>query len=164
MTAIIYTSNTGHTKKYAEMLSGLTGLPAVELSEAKKSVERGAAVIYMGWLMADSVKYYSKAAKLFDIKAVCGVGLGTTGSQLDQVRKSIGAAPELPVFTLQGGMDRKKLRGINKIMINMLVKMLSAKENKTADDEVQLQLILNGGDYVKEENLTSVMEWWNALK
>ncbi len=158
--AIVYTSNTGYTARYAEMLSAKTGLPAYTLAQSKISVSKGEAVIYMGWLMAGSVKGYKKAAKLYDVAAVCGVGLGPNGSQLEQVRKSIGASHTLPLFTLQGGMDREKLTGINKFMINMLVKMLSGKKDRTADDEAQLKLILKGGDYVKEENLSEVMEWY----
>lgn len=37
MKAIVYISNTGHTKKYAELIGEKTGLPVYELSEAKKT-------------------------------------------------------------------------------------------------------------------------------
>lgn len=35
MDAIVYTSNTGSTKRYAELLSQMTGLPAFALGDAK---------------------------------------------------------------------------------------------------------------------------------
>ncbi len=161
--AIIYTSNTGFTKKYANMLSEATGIPAVNIGEAKKSVAKGTPVIYMGWLMAGSVKDYKKAYKTWNIKAVVGVGLGPCGSQLDQVRKSIKADDNLPVFTVQGGMKREELKGINKFMINMLVKMLSSKKDATPEDKAQLDMIIKGGDFVSPENLKEVLNWWASL-
>ena len=63
MNAIIYTTNTGSTESYAKLLAQKTGLPAYSLAEAKKQVLAGAEVIYLGWIMASSVKGYAEAAK-----------------------------------------------------------------------------------------------------
>ena len=56
MDAIIYTTNTGSTGQYAKLLAQETGLPAYSLVEAKKRVFAGAEVVYLGWIMAGSVK------------------------------------------------------------------------------------------------------------
>ena len=58
MDAIIYTTNTGSTGQYAKLLAQETGLPAYSLAEAKKRVFAGAEVVYLGWIMAGSVKGY----------------------------------------------------------------------------------------------------------
>lgn len=63
MNAIIYTTNTGSTERYARLLAQKTGLPAYSLAEAKKWVFAGAEVIYLGWIMAGSVKGYAEAAQ-----------------------------------------------------------------------------------------------------
>lgn len=63
MNAIIYTTNTGSTERYARLLAQKTGLPAYSLAEAKKQVFAGAEVIYLGWIMAGSVKGYAEATK-----------------------------------------------------------------------------------------------------
>ena len=42
MKAIIYTSNTGSTERYARLLAEQTGLPAYSLTEAKEAVPAGA--------------------------------------------------------------------------------------------------------------------------
>ncbi len=78
--AIIYTTNTGSTECYARLLTQKTGLPAYSLAEAKKRVFVGAEVIYLGWIMAGSVKGYAGAAKRYQIRAVCGVGMGQAGT------------------------------------------------------------------------------------
>lgn len=63
MDAIIYTTNTGSTERYARLLSHETGLPAYSTAEAGKYVSAGAEIIYMGWIMAGSVKGYAAAAR-----------------------------------------------------------------------------------------------------
>ena len=62
MDAIIYTTNTGSTGQYAKLLAQETGLPAYSLAEAKKRVFAGAEVVYLGWIMAGSVKGCAGAA------------------------------------------------------------------------------------------------------
>ena len=160
MKAIVFTSKNGHTAEYARILGEKTDLPVYSLEEAGTQVEKGAEIIYLGWLFASSVKGYKKAAKRYRIAAVCAVGLCDTGTALDQVRKVNGIPDALPLFTMQGGMDKSKLRGINAFMIKMLIKMMSTKENRTEDDERMLYLLLNDKDYVSEENVSAFIEWY----
>lgn len=160
MKAIVYTSNTGFTARYAQILGEKTGLPVWELSDARKRLPKGTPIIYMGWLFAGSVKGYAQAFRRFSIRAVCGVGLCDTGALLREVRKAISLPEEIPLFTLQGGMDHSKLKGINKFMIGMLLKMLQKNENPTDDDRRMLQLVQNGGDYVSEEDTEAFLQWY----
>ena len=69
MDAIIYTTNTGSTGQYAKLLAQETGLPAYSLAEAKKRVFAGAEVVYLGWIMAGSVKGCAGAAKRYQVSA-----------------------------------------------------------------------------------------------
>lgn len=164
MKAIVYTSNSGFTAKYAKMLGEKIGLPVYELTDAANYIQKGTEIIYFGWLFASSVKGYKKAAKRYEISAVCGVGLCDTGALLSEVRKAISLPDSIPLFTLQGGMNHSKLRGINKFMINMLTKGLSSQTNRSESDERMLSLLQNDGDYVSEENLSAVLEWYRRLK
>ncbi len=160
--AIVYTSNTGHTERYAKMLAEKLAIPVYELNDAKKALKKKEKIIYMGWLIASNVKGFKKAKRKFDIKAVCGVGLCPTGELLSEVRKAIKLHSDTPLFTLQGGMDYKKLRGINKIMIDGLTSSLVAKQNKTAEDSAMLELLASSEDYVSEDNLKNIINWWNV--
>ena len=164
MKGIVYTSNTGHTNKYAEMIGEKLDLRVYSLSEAEVGLEKGSEIIYLGWLFVNKVKGYERAKKRFKITAVCGVGLCDTGTAIDGVRKANKMPRELPVFTLQGGMDKEKLRGINSFMIKMLIKMTEAKKDKTADDRRMLYLLTNDKDYVGEESLKAFTEWYGNYK
>ena len=157
--AIVYTSNTGYTARYAVILSEKLELPAHTLAEAKKTLNAGTPIIYMGWLMAGSVKDCKKAAKRFDIQAVVGVGLGDTGAQDDAARKACALPAEVPVFTVQGGMDINKLKGLYKLIIKMLTKVMAGKKDATPGERRMAELLSSGGDFVSEKELSAVLAW-----
>lgn len=163
--AIVYTSNTGFTKEYAFLLHQKIQLPVYSLNEAKTQLSKNDEIIYLGWLMAGKIQGYQKAAQRYTICGVCGVGMGSCGSQMDDVRKVNQLANDLPLFTLQGGFDMNKLSGIYKLMMvtmkNTLGKKLQEKSDKTEDEEVMLKMLLEGGNGVKEENLSCILEWYN---
>lgn len=164
MNAIVYTSNTGFTAQYAGLLGGKLNLPVYSLDTAKRELAAGAEIIYLGWLMAGQVKGYKQAAKLYKIAAVCGVGMGAGGSQIKEVRKGNAIPENIPLFTLQGGFELNKLHGIYKFMMTTMKrtvgKKLAAKQDKTADEQDMLDLLLHGGSRVSEENLRPVLEWY----
>ena len=157
--AIVYTSHTGHTAEYAHRLGKQLRLPVFSLEQALSGLSTGSAVIYLGWLMAGTVKNYRKAAKKFQICAVCGVGLCDTGALRHEIRKNNRIPASTAVFTLQGGMDHEKLQGLYKKMIATLTKVMSAKKNRSADEERMLELLQTDKSYVCDENLTDVLVW-----
>ena len=106
--AIIYTSNTGSTERYARLLAEQTGLPVCSLAEAKNTVPTGTEVVYLGWITAGTVKGYGGAAKRYQIRAVCAVGIGRTGTQTESVRKKAAVPADIPLFTLQGNFNVRK--------------------------------------------------------
>ena len=154
--AIVYTSNTGYTAQYARLLGKRTGLPVYSLSEAGAKPPAGNRVIYLGWLMAGKVQGYAKTAKRYRVAAVCGVGMGATGSQLADVRKANSLGDELPLFTLQGGFDMSRLKGIYKLMMQVMAKTvgksLAAKQDRTAEEDQMLYLLTQGGSCICEES------------
>ena len=166
MNAIIYTTNTGSTESYAKLLAQKTGLPAYSLAEAKKRVLAGAEVIYLGWIMAGSVKGYAEAAKRYQVRAVCGVGMGQAGTQTDSVRKKPAIPAGSPLFTLHGNFDVKKLHGVYRLMMEIMVKTagkgLAKKKDRPPDEDDMLDMMRCGGERVKAENLCAVLDWYNT--
>ena len=80
MKAIVYTSQTGHTQRYAQMLAERTGVPAYSLKEAGKSLRRGEEIFYMGWLMAGTVKGLQSAMDRYTIRGAAIVGVSPQGN------------------------------------------------------------------------------------
>ena len=144
------------------------GLPAYSLAEAKSAVSTGAEVIYLGWIMAGSIKGYAAAARRYRVRAVCAVGMGRTGTQADSVRKKTAVPTGIPVFTLQGNFDVKKLHGVYRPMMELMVKTagkaLVEKSDRTPEEDDMLDMMLHGGERVKAENLRAVLDWYSARK
>ena len=164
--AIVYTSNTGFTAQYASLLGGETGLPVYSLEDASKSLPQSSPIVYLGWLTAGKVQGYDKAVTKFNLQALCAVGMAKCGSQMEDVRKSNNLPQGLPLFTLQGGFDLKKLRGMYRLMMLVMsktvAKKLAAKPDRTPDEEDMLDLFQNGGNRVSLENLRPVLAWYEG--
>lgn len=60
-------------------------------------------------------------------------------------------------FYLQGGVDYTKLKGIKKFMLKMVAESV-IKEKKPEDKEL-IDIFLNGGNCVKEENSSEIVEY-----
>lgn len=164
MEAIIYTTNTGSAEQYAKMLAEQTGLSVFSMEEAKSEVEEGSEIIYLGWIMAAQVKGYKTAAKKYKIRAVCAVGMEKTGTRTEQIREKTFVPAEVPLFTLQGNFNVKKLHGFYRLMMSMMVKMVTkqlvAKTDRTQRENEMLEIMLQGGENVRKENLAEVLDWY----
>lgn len=79
---------------------------------------------------------------------------------LAEVRKATAIPMETPLFTLQGGLDRSRLKGMNKLMISMLAKGLASQKQRTAQEERMLELLQADASYVSAENLSSIQSWF----
>jgi hypothetical protein len=165
MKAIVYTSKTGTTKRYAEMLSAETGLPAYALNAAWKSLAKGSEIIYMGWIMANNLKGYKKAAKRYTVRAACAVGMGRPSAEYPGTVKTKNRITDIPLFYLQAGLNLRALHGISGLMIKMVAKTyaksLQEKAQVTEEEAEALDMLQNGADKVNAENLTEVLLWAN---
>ena len=164
--AIVYTSNTGYTAAYAKLLGEETGLPVCSLEEAPAKLASNSAVIYLGWLMAGKVQGYKAAAGKYGVCAVCGVGMGATGSQIQDVRRANHIPEEIPVFTLQGGFSMEKLTGLYKFMMRVMAKTVgkrvAAKPDPTPEERDMLELLEKGGSRVSRDHLCQVLAWYRG--
>ena len=162
MKAIVYTSNTGSTARYAKLLGQETGLP-VYASETR-DLPAGAENIYLGWLIASDIHAYKKAAKQYTVQAVCGVGMGQTGTQVMEVRKKNAIPDSVPLFTLQGNFRMDRRLGVYKLMMGGMVKTagraLAGRTDRTPEENDMLDMMLHGGERVRLENLSDVLNWY----
>lgn len=158
MKAIVYTSNAGSTKEYAEMLSAKTGIAAYDFSAGK--IPENSEVIYFGWVMGGDIQGISKARERFgELKAVVAVGMMV--SEKTKAEVSAKNFVSEPFFYLPGEFNISKLKGMYKMMMNMMLRMMKGKvrESGDPDDKRALELFENGFNGVKEENLSELVEF-----
>jgi len=158
---IVYESKTGFTKRYAEMLAAKTGLKAIPTKEISK-IDKNEEIIFLGWMKVGRVQGLDKVRK-YNVKAVCGSGTGRTAepdTETVLARNNIG---NIPFFYLRGGcLPLKQLKGLDKIMLSMFVKMLKNRKDKNEETIEAINHIVKGYDGVKEENLEPVIQWLKA--
>lgn len=166
MKAIVYTSNTGSAKAYAEMLGTKTGLPVLPFSEAVKTLDAGADIIYIGWLMAGAVVNLAKAKKQFHVRAVLAVGLTTSEEMVSSVRGRNRLPETTALFLAQGAYDKKKLSGMYRAAMSVvgaaLEKKISAMDSRTEEEERILSMLRHGGSGVSDAYLDGMLAWYQT--
>ncbi len=164
--AIVYFSNAGHTKRYAEMLSEKIGVNAYSFKEAKKEIKKKSNIIFMTWVKNGKLVNLKKARGRYNLNAICAVGMNYPGKGISstlQNKNKINLIKE-KFFYMQGGFDIDKLSGSNKIIMNALEKSLSkVSEAKSLpqDQKEILHMLKNKSDCVKVNNIKEVYSWYN---
>lgn len=160
---IVYTSKTGHTRQYAEMLAKSSGLKAFPLEEAEGTLARGEEVLYMGWLMAGHISGLDRAVRRWSVKAVCGVGMSPASDSVLTAMASSNHAPNAAAFYLQGGWQPEKVGWFQRRMVNAVTRSirteLQQKTRRTPEEQAYLDMLLKGGSFVAFQNLKPVQKW-----
>lgn len=161
---IVYRSDTGFTREYAEMLAKAEKMKVCPLSEAQGKVGPGETVFFMGPLMAGHISGVDQAVKQFAVKGVCGVGMSPTSQQVLDTLAKANYVPNAPIFYLQGGWAPKKVGWLKRRMVGMATRsMREALRDKgsrrTPEEDKQLDFLLHGGSFVAFENLDTIRAW-----
>ena len=158
MVSIVYVTNTGSSKRYAEMLSKKTGYPCYALSDSDAAV--GTDVVFISWVMAGTIQGLSEArVKFGTLKAVVAVGMMKSESQDASLKEKNDVSETF--FSLAGSFDIKKLSGMYKMMMGMMVKMLKSKLKESDEPKAKemVEKFEEGFDFVDEENLSEILEF-----
>lgn len=166
ISGIVYTSNSGYTAQYARLLGKALNLPVTDLKWGEDP-HPGREVIYLGWVMAGGVMGCGKARKLYDVRAVCAVGM-SPGSRAagEKFHQKLGLPPEVPAFALQGGFDIKKLHGPYRWIMMLkgaqIRKSLEAKTVRNAAQQLMYDMVTKGASGVSEQSLAPVLRWYES--
>ena len=157
---IIYGSQYGTTKRYAERFAEMTGFPVISYEDmnALTDYER---VIYFGGLYAGGVKGLKNAVKRFSLNTkliIVTVGLADVCDKenVSNIRNSI--SRQVPedllksafVFHLRGGIDYQKLSFKHKTMMTLLYNKIKnlPEDKKTAEDKALIETFNSKVDFV----------------
>lgn len=165
---IVYRSNTGFTKQYAEMLGRAEKMKVLSVSEAEGRIPAGEPVFFMGPLMAGHITGIDQAVKQYAVKGACGVGMSPPSRQVLETLSKANYIPDAPIFYLQGGWAPKKVGWLKRRMVGMATKsMREALRDKggrrTPEEDRQLDFLLHGGSCVAFENLEAIQAWLHSI-
>ena len=147
---IIYKSKTGHTERYARMLSKELNIPCYSYKDAK--VSENNEVIFLSYIYASKIMGLSKILKKYNVKVVIGVGAMPYSKDYLNTLKDTNNI-KLPFFYLRGGIDYSKLNFFFRKFLPVIGKDIAK------DDKELLNLFKKGGDFVTKDNLREVLNY-----
>ena len=140
--AVVYTSATGFTRQYAQMLSQATGLPACP-PDGPDAPPRDTPVLFLGWLRAGTVQGLKGALGRWRVAAVCAVGMASPAeADVSRLARS------------------SHLGDLSKLMMTPI--LLSAKHAAAKGDPkagALMEVLVHGVDWVSREQLQPVLDW-----
>ncbi|MCR5251858.1 MAG: flavodoxin domain-containing protein [Lachnospiraceae bacterium] len=158
-TLIIYTSQTGFTKKYAEWLADRMGGDLLDLKEAQKNkpafFEVYDAICYGGWAMAGNlvkVKWFLDKAVNWKGKRLalfCVGGSPNDNPDVDVFLQNALSEEQkkyMKMFYCQGGFNYDKMKAPSKLAMKMFVSALRNKKDATEKEKVMAEKMASSYD------------------
>ena len=167
-TLIIYGSQYGTTKRYAEKFAEMKHFPVISCEDIKTLTDYER-IIYFGALYAGGVKGLKNTVKKLSPNTkliIVTVGLADVCDQenISKIRNSIGKqVPEhllkaASVFHLRGGIDYSKLNFKHRTMMKMLYHSLKSKstESLTQEDKAFIETYNKKVNFVDYDSLKRI--------
>lgn len=160
MVAIVYSSKSGHTYKYANELASRLSLPLLTIRKARRVLKKNDEIIFMSWVCEDRIVGYEKLAK-FVVKCVVAVGILPQSSEVEvELRHHNFISSKL--FYLRGGINKKKLSLRQRITLNVIKNSLIFEKSDsglTKAKDSALEAIINDLDYTDLDDLLPIIEY-----
>lgn len=168
---IVYGSEYGTTKRYAQALSEKTGVSAVSYTEVS-NLSSYNTIVYLGGLYAGGVLGLAKTVKRFPITAgqtfiIVTVGLADPKVQtnVDNIRRSI--SKQIPeavygsakIFHVRGGIDYQKLHFGHRVMMKLLFDKAKNMPPEQQDEETRALVATYNQkvDFVNLDDLSEII-------
>jgi len=168
-TIVIYNSQTGFTKRYAEWIAEAAGADCLELSAAKKKdLAVYEAIIFGGWACAGSISkigwFKRNIDKWADKKliAFCVGGSPIDNPEIDiALKRNFNAAEQKKVktFYCPGGFNYEKMSVPSKLMMKAFVKTLKSKKDKTEEEQIMVKAISSSYDISDKKYIEPILQY-----
>ena len=172
-TAVIYNSQTGFTKKYAEWISEATGADCFEIGTAKKQdFDRYDAIVFGGWACAGRISkiswFKSNMDKWLDKMLVvfCTGGSPAESPEMEAFLSNNFSELErekLHVFYCPGGFNYDKMSARSTLMMKMFQKMVGVKQDKTEADMEMLKMISHSYDISDRKYIEPIIKLFHDI-
>ncbi|MCR5099651.1 MAG: flavodoxin domain-containing protein [Lachnospiraceae bacterium] len=158
-TLIIYTSQTGFTKRYAEWIADRLNGDLLDLKDAQRKTdeyfEEYGVICYGGWAMAGSLVkakwFLGKAVNWQDkrLAMFCVGGSPNDNPDVDiflQDALSEEQKKYIKVFYCQGGFNYERMKAPSKLAMKMFVSALRNKKDATEKEKIMAEKMASSYD------------------
>ena len=169
---IIYGSQYGTTKRYAEELSRRTNIQVTTFKDVQE-INNYDEIIYLGGLYAGGVLRMDKTLKKLDdiskkriIIITVGLSDPTDETNINNIRNNIKKQlkkdifERAKIFHLRGGIDYSKLNFAHKTMMKLLYNAVKnlPEEKKTAEDKAMIDTYNQKVDFLDFSSLDNIID------
>ena len=171
-TLIIYTSQTGFTKKYAQWLSDRLKADIYELKDVQKKddafFDEYQAIVYGGWAMAGKtvkINWFFEKAKEWKAKRLAVFCVGGSPNDNPDVEKMLEnmltdeQKKYIKAFYCQGGFDYEKMNTASRLAMKMFVSALKKKKDPTEEEKIMVKMISDSYDISDIKYIEPIAEY-----
>ena len=174
-TIVIYTSQTGFTKRYAEWIAERMNGDILELKDAKKKADSYYdgydAIVYGGWCMAGKVVnsgwFLAKAPGWKGKKlAIIAVGCSPDGTpEVAEALKQLLTDDQrqyIKAFYCQGGINYDRMKFPYRMAMKLFANSLKNRKNATAKDKEMGEFIAQNHDLAEIRFIEPIVAYLEA--
>ncbi len=168
-TIVIYNSQTGFTKRYAEWIAEATGADCLELSDAKKKdLAAYEAIIFGGWACAGTINKISWFKANIDRwagKKLIAFCVGASPIENPEIEIALkqnfneSEQKKVKTFYCPGGINYEKMSAPSKLMMKMFVKMMKAKKDKTEAEQIMVKMLSSSYDISDKKYIDPILQY-----
>lgn len=176
-TLIIYTSQTGFTKRYAEWIAKRVQGEILELDEAKRKKDNYFDaydnIVYGGWAMAGGLvqsKWFLSRAAAWKDKRLGIFCVGASPMDNPDVEISLhnmlddSQREYIKAFYCQGGLNYSKMKTTSKLAMKAFASMLGKKKDASDKEKTMAEMISHSYDISDEKYIEPIVEYLLADK
>lgn len=171
---VVYHSNTGFSRKYAQWIGDALRCDAVEDKKLTTDQWNHAdKVIYGGGMMAGKIQGFSKirqrpeaARKLIAVFAV-GATPKEASALIEKIPQDNFTSEErdsIAFFYLEGGLNYEKMGFLPRKMLKMMSRSLEKKHQRTAEEDEMLRIFESSHDRSNEGAIFPLVEYVKSLE
>jgi len=165
---VIYHSQTGFTKRYAQWIAEETGADCIALSAAKKkSMDTYEAIVFGGWACAGSIcklSWFKGNMDKWKDKKLIVFCVGASPIDSPEIEPALkqnfkeSQLKKVNIFYCPGGLNYEKMSVLSKFMMKMFVKTLEAKKQKTEAEKEMVKMISASYDISDKKYIEPILK------
>jgi len=155
-TVVIYTSQTGFTRRYAQWIGEETGAECLDLAEAKgKNLDAYDTIVYGGWACGGGISklhWFQEHMERWKGKKLIVFCVGASPADSPDIEPALeknfteAQLQRVRVFYCPGGFNYEKMPAPSRLAMCLFRAALGARRNQTEADKQMLKMISGSYD------------------
>lgn len=167
-TAVIYNSQTGFTKRYAQWIAEAAGADCMELAKAKREdLDAYEGIVFGSWACAGGISklgWFKSHMDAWAGKKLIVFCVGGSPMESPEVAPALernfgeSEREKVDVFYCPGGFCYEKMPVASRLMMKLFINTLKAKKGKTREEEEMIKMISSSYDIADQKYIAPILK------